>query len=165
MAHASYRFGPFLVDGVAYRLWRGRDALDLTPQLLDLLVYLLEHAGTLVTKDTLLTALWPDANVTDHALFQAVSELRRAIGDDVHAPRYIKTIARRGYRFIAAVTREELYTPTDLAPPHAPAIAAPDPRTVAVLDFENISGDAECAWLATGIGRCVRPRSQTLRAW
>ena len=103
MAQASYRFGPFLVDGVAYRVWRGRDALDLTPQLLDLLVYLLERAGTLVTKDALLTALWPDANVTDNALSQAVSELRRAIGDDVHAPRYIKTIARRGYRFIAAV--------------------------------------------------------------
>jgi DNA-binding winged helix-turn-helix (wHTH) protein/tetratricopeptide (TPR) repeat protein len=155
MASASYRFGPFLVDGVAYRLWRGRDALDLTPQLLDLLVYLLEHAGTLVTKDTLLTALWPDANVTDHALFQAVSELRRAIGDDAHAPRYIKTIARRGYRFIATVAREGLSGPPDPVPLHVPAIAAPDPRTVAVLDFENISGDAECAWLATGIADAV----------
>jgi DNA-binding winged helix-turn-helix (wHTH) protein len=88
MAHASYRFGPFLVDGVAYRLWRGRDALDLTPQLLDLLVYLLEHAGTLVPKDTLLTALWPDANVTDHALFQAVSSCAEPSAMTSHSPRY-----------------------------------------------------------------------------
>src|SRR4051812_888781 len=93
MAQASYRFGPFLVDGVAYRVWRGPDALDLTPQLLDLLVYLLERAGTLVMKDALLDALWPDANVTENAVAQAVSELRRAIGDNVRAPTYIKTIA------------------------------------------------------------------------
>src|SRR5437764_14747743 len=110
MVGVSYRFGPFLVDGVGYRISRGTEPLDLTPQLLDLLLYLLEHAGTLVTKETLLEALWPDANVTDNALAQAVSELRQAIGDDVRAPQYIKTIARRGYRFIAAVERVEAST-------------------------------------------------------
>jgi DNA-binding winged helix-turn-helix (wHTH) protein len=93
MAEASYRFGPFLVDRVGYRILRGSEALDLSPQLLDLLSFLLERAGTLVTKDALLEALWPDANVTDNALAQAVSELRQAIGDDVRAPQYIKTIA------------------------------------------------------------------------
>ena len=88
-----------------------------TPQLLDLLVYLLERAGTLVMKDTLLDALWPDANVTENAVAQAVSELRRAIGDNVRAPRYIKTIARRGYRFIGAVERVGVSTHRD--PEHA----------------------------------------------
>src|SRR5712691_5247150 len=101
MTDASYRFGPFLVDRVGYRVLRGHEVLDLTPQLIDLLLYLLDRAGTLVTKEALLDALWPAANVTDNALAQAVSQLRQAIGDDVHAAAYIKTIARRGYRFIA----------------------------------------------------------------
>jgi|KBSMisStandDraft_5_1062788.scaffolds.fasta_scaffold01200_6 adenylate cyclase len=155
MAQASYRFGPFLVDGVAYRVWRGPDALDLTPQLLDLLVYLLERAGTLVMKDTLLDALWPDANVTENAVAQAVSELRRAIGDNVRAPRYIKTIARRGYRFIGAVERVGISTHLDPERAPVPVTTELDSRTVAVLDFENMSGDAECAWLATGIADAV----------
>ena len=101
MVQASYRFGPFLVDRVGYRMLRGSEALDLTPQLLDLLLYLLERAGTLVTKDALLEALWPDANVTDNALAQAVSELRQALGDNAATPQFIKTVARRGYRFVA----------------------------------------------------------------
>jgi adenylate cyclase len=155
MAQASYRFGPFLVDGVAYRVWRGADALDLTPQLLDLLVYLLERAGTLVMKDVLLDALWPDANVTENAVAQAVSELRRAIGDDVRAPRYIKTIARRGYRFIGAVERVDFSTYRDPERAPVPVTTEPDSRTVAVLDFENMSGDAECAWLSAGIADAV----------
>jgi DNA-binding winged helix-turn-helix (wHTH) protein len=154
MADASYRFGPFLVDRVGYRVLRGSEALDLTPQLLDLLLYLLDRAGTLVTRDALLEALW-HANVTDNALAQAVSELRQAIGDDVHAPKYIKTIARRGYRFIASVERLEASTGHAPARLDPPVMAEHDPRTVAVLDFENVSGEPECAWLAAGIAETV----------
>src|SRR6476661_1707533 len=99
----SYRFGPFVVDATAYRVSRDGSPLELTPKLLDLLLHLVEHAGSLVTKEQLLDALWPDANVTENALTQAVSELRQAIGDDASAPLYIRTVARRGYRFVAAV--------------------------------------------------------------
>jgi len=115
---ASYRFGPFVADRVRYQVLRdpsagsgssratpGDDgrALELTPKLLDLLFHLLDHAGDLVTKETLLEDLWPGANVTDNALAQAVSELRDALGDEPASPRFIKTIARRGYRFIGPV--------------------------------------------------------------
>ena len=155
MAEASYRFGPFLVDRAGYRVLRGSEVLDLTPQLLDLLLYLLDRAGTLVTKDALLEALWPDANVTDNALAQAVSELRQAIGDDVRAPRYIKTIARRGYRFIAAVGRLDIGTARHDVPSGSPETAEYDPRTVAVPDFINVSGAPESAWLAAGIAETV----------
>ena len=145
MAEAAYRFGPFLIDRVGYRVLRGSEVLDLTPQLLDLLLYLLDRAGMLVTKEALLEALWPDANVTDNALAQAVSELRQAIGDDVRAPQYIKTIARRGYRFIASVERVEMCTVQNAVPSDPPATAEYDPRTVAVLDFVNVSGEPEYA--------------------
>src|ERR1700730_19176635 len=99
----NYRFGPFLVDRTRYRVVRHDAVLDLTPKLLDLLLHLLDNAGALVTKEQLLDALWPAANVTDNALAQAVSELRQALGDDAGTPRFIKTVARRGYRFIAPV--------------------------------------------------------------
>ena len=84
---------------------RGNRPLDLTPKLLDLLLHLLDHAGELVSKDDLLDALWRDANVTENALAQAVSDLRDALGDEPASPTYIKTVARRGYRFVAPVRR------------------------------------------------------------
>src|SRR5438105_5851472 len=104
---SGYRFGPFVVDRTRYRALRGDQVLELTPKLLDLLLHLVEHAGALVTKEQLLGALWPGANVTDNALAQAVSELRQALGDAAATPQFIKTVARRGYRFIAPVDRIE----------------------------------------------------------
>ena len=155
MGDASYRFGPFLIDRVGYRVLRGTDILELPPQLLDLLLCLVDRAGSLVTKDALLEALWPNLNVTDNALTQAVSELRQAIGDDSRTPRYIKTVARRGYRFIAPV--ERLAAAAGLAHVAAEASdpAADDPPAVAVLDFTNVTGESTFAWLATGIAETV----------
>ena len=147
---AAYRFGPFLVDRAGYRVLRGQRALDLTPKLLDLLLHLLDHAGELVTKEALLDAIWPDANVTDNALAQAVSELRDALGDEPAAPTYIKTVARRGYRFVAPVT--PLPEP---ASPAAEETVVPADDTLAVLDFTNVTGDADAAWLSAGIAETV----------
>src|SRR6185295_15712420 len=107
----QYSFGPFRADREAYRAWNGPHALELTPKLLGLLFYLLDRPATLVTKEELLDGVWPNANVTDNALAQAVSELREAIGDSAAAPTYIRTVARRGYRFVATVDRVAAQTP------------------------------------------------------
>jgi DNA-binding winged helix-turn-helix (wHTH) protein/Tfp pilus assembly protein PilF len=157
LAPSVYRFGPFHVDRVAYKLTRDGAAVDLTPKLLDLLLHLIDHAGALVTKEQLLDALWPGANVTDNALTQAVSELRQALGDDAAAPQYIKTIARRGYRFVAAVAPA---TAEGAPLPDTPAPAIDD-RAIAILDFTNVTGDPDAAWLAAGIAETV---SADLRA-
>jgi DNA-binding winged helix-turn-helix (wHTH) protein/Tfp pilus assembly protein PilF len=154
MGDAPYGFGPFLLDRIGYRVLRGNETLALPPQLLDLLLYLVERAGQLVTKDALLQALWPNLNVTDNALTQAVSELRLAIGDDSRTPRYIKTVARRGYRFIAPV-RQLAETGSANLVADGPGPAIHDLRTVAVLDFVNVTGDPTFAWLATGIAETV----------
>lgn len=146
----AYTFGPFRADRAAYRVSREERALDLTPKLLDLLFYLLDRPGTLVTKEQLLDGVWPDANVTDNALAQAVSELREALGDSASAPTYIRTVARRGYRFIAPVVEE-----TAPAPGATPPGAGPDSSAVAVLDFTNVTGDAGVAWLSAGIAETV----------
>jgi DNA-binding winged helix-turn-helix (wHTH) protein len=100
MALPSYRFGPFLLDRARYRVVRGDTPLDLSPRLLDLLLFLVERREDLVTKEALLDGLWAGANVTGNALAQAISELRQALGDDAQAPVFIRTVARRGYRFI-----------------------------------------------------------------
>jgi DNA-binding winged helix-turn-helix (wHTH) protein len=153
----DYRFGPFLVDRTGYRVLRGNQVLDLTPKLLDVLVHLLENAGALVTKEQLLDTLWPDANVTDNALTQAVSELRQALGDEASTPKFIKTVARRGYRFIAPVER------VDPAAPAAAAISrtAEEPA-IAVMDFTNVTGEADSAWLSAGIAETVTGDLRTI---
>jgi DNA-binding winged helix-turn-helix (wHTH) protein/Tfp pilus assembly protein PilF len=146
---AAYRFGPFLVDRAGYRVLRGEHQLDLTPKLIDLLLHLLDHAGELVTKEELLEAIWRDANVTDNALAQAVSDLRDALGDEPASPTYIKTVARRGYRFVAPVS-----VLPEPATAH-PAEPAMQEDALAVLDFTNLTGDADAAWLSAGIAETV----------
>ena len=153
LAAAAYRFGPFVVDRTAYRVFEDGRPLELTPKLLDLLIHLIENAGNLVTKEALLDALWPGANVTDKALAQAVSELRQALGDDAGDPRFIKTVARRGYRFVAAV--EPIASQEDPASAEPASAERDDLQSIAVLDFTNVTGDAESAWLSAGIAETV----------
>jgi DNA-binding winged helix-turn-helix (wHTH) protein len=100
----TYRFGPYTLDPAAYRLVRDTEVVQLSPKIIDLLLYLVARHSALVSKEDLFKALWPDVAVTDNALTQAVSELRQALGDDPSNPAYIQTVARRGYRFIAPVT-------------------------------------------------------------
>ena len=159
---ATYRFGPFVLDGSSYRLARDGEPIAISPKIIDLLLYLAARPSTLVSKDELFKALWPDVAVTDNALTQAISELRQALGDDPVKPTYVQTVARRGYRFIAPV---EAIVPR----PAFPADARPEETaavsTVAVLDFENVSGDSSLAWLASGIAETVSNdlRAATLR--
>jgi DNA-binding winged helix-turn-helix (wHTH) protein len=151
----TYRFGPFLADRTTYRVLKGERALDLTPKLLDLLFYLVERPEALVTKEALLDGVWPGANVTDNALAQAVSELRDALGDEPSSPTYIRTVARRGYRFIAPVETAVESRATSSAGHAEESSVSGDRRSVAVLDFANVSGDAEVDWLASGIAETV----------
>jgi DNA-binding winged helix-turn-helix (wHTH) protein/tetratricopeptide (TPR) repeat protein len=152
----TYRFGPYVADRTAYRVSRGEAPVELTPKLLDLLFYLLDHPAALVTKEELLEGVWPGANVTDNALAQAVSDLRDALGDSPATPTYIRTVARRGYRFVAPV---ESAGATPARAPAPVAHAAPPAPTgtlsVAVLDFANVTQDQDIAWLGTGIAETV----------
>src|SRR5262245_12947892 len=104
-----------------------------------------------MTKEQLLDALWPGANVTDNALAQAVSELRVALGDDAGTPQFIKTVARRGYRFIAPVERIE----SAAATPPAPAARDDAQPSIAVMDFVNVTGESDSDWLSAGIAETV----------
>ena len=98
------RFPPFRLDPDNACLWRGAKAIRLTPKAFGVLRCLVERHGQLVTKDLLLGSVWPGIAVGDAVLKVCVREIRKALGDQVGAPRFVATVHRRGYRFIAGVT-------------------------------------------------------------
>lgn len=99
-----YVFGDVRVDLGRLCALRGDSPIPLEPKAFDVLRYLIEHRDRVVTKDELLDAVWAGTFVTPNALTRAVAHLRRALGDDVHDAKFIETISKRGYRFIADVT-------------------------------------------------------------
>src|SRR5918993_5803119 len=161
---ARYRFGPFFLDGASFRLMQGDAPLAASPKVIDLLLYLCARPSTLVSKDELFRALWPDVAVTDNALTQVISELRQTLGDDPAKPRFVQTVARRGYRFIAAVEAVAPASAGAGVQANAPAAVGAAPA-VGVLDFDNVSGDAAFGWLSSGIAETVTNdlRAATLR--
>jgi len=98
-----YRFGPFRLLPNECLLLREAEPVRLTPRAFDLLRLLVESAGHLKSRDELVEALWPTTVVGERSLAWNVSAVRKALGDDRAAPRYIETVPRRGYRFIAPV--------------------------------------------------------------
>jgi DNA-binding winged helix-turn-helix (wHTH) protein/TolB-like protein len=190
-----FSFGPFRLERESYRLLRDDAPVSMSPKAIDLLFLFASRPSTLITKDDILQALWPGIAVTDNAITQVVSDLRQALGDSPASPRYIQTVPRRGYRFIARVVHDEAArgpeagrarAATDAAAPvarapTAPAAAAagsPDAgaarapgsagargpvRTIAVLDFTNVTGDADVAWLSAGIAETVTNDLRSIR--
>ena len=95
-----YRFGPFTLDSARRRLFRDGELILAPSKALDVLQVLLENRGRTVEKDDLMGRVWPDTIVEEANLTQSIFMLRRALGDEPSDPRYISTIARRGYRFV-----------------------------------------------------------------
>src|SRR3982750_5040621 len=119
---AAFRFDRFHLDPADRRLLDGDVAVDLNARYLDALTLLVGDAGKLVSKDRFLDEVWRGVPVTDEALTQCVKTLRRQLGDDAARPRFIETVPKHGYRFIAPVDRiENDGTRTSRAP------AAPTP--------------------------------------
>ena len=104
-ASPGYVFGDFVLERAQQEV-RRRDGspLNLSPRLFNALLLFVEHAGELLDKDALMRALWPGLVVDENSLSQVVSGLRRALADDPVASRYIQTVPRRGFRFVATVT-------------------------------------------------------------
>ncbi len=123
---APIAFGPFVLDAGQARLTRDGAALALNGRPLQVLALLAARAGQLVDKDAVLDGVWGHRHVTESVLKGAVNTLRMALGDDAKAPRYIETVPRRGYRFIAPVAAVAPAAAGAAAP--APAGNLPPPR-------------------------------------
>jgi pimeloyl-ACP methyl ester carboxylesterase/DNA-binding winged helix-turn-helix (wHTH) protein len=143
-------FAEFRLDPERGQLLRGATPVALTPKAFALLEYLATRAGRLVSKQELLDAIWPNVFVGEAVLKGTIRDVRRALGDDSHAPQFIQTAHRRGYRFVAPVVAEDGHT--QAAPPAAgPAVV---PRTAAVTPRVSYarSGSVNIAYEVVGAG-------------
>jgi DNA-binding winged helix-turn-helix (wHTH) protein len=100
---ASVCFGACQLDVQHVQVWRDHHEVKLTGKAFAVLCYFVDHPGQLVTKDDLFAAAWPETIVSDATLASCIQEVRQALGDDAKQPRYIETVHRRGFRFIAEV--------------------------------------------------------------
>src|SRR5690242_16222015 len=102
---ASFAFENFVLDTGDRRLRAGGDPVELNGRYFDALALLVAHQGKLVSKDHFLSEVWRGVPVTDEALTQCIKTLRRELGDNASSPRFIETVPKHGYRFIAPVRR------------------------------------------------------------
>jgi DNA-binding winged helix-turn-helix (wHTH) protein/Tol biopolymer transport system component len=100
------RFADIEIDVQNLRVTAGGEIRPMEPKCFRLLLFLLENPGRVLPKEEIMGAVWPDAFVSDNSLAQAVTQVRKALGDDPKAPRYIETVPSVGYRFVADFNRE-----------------------------------------------------------
>lgn len=123
-----YRFQDIEVNSLQRSLKKGGEEQYVRHQSFDLLLYFLEQRQRLITKEELVKRFWQDTAVTDNALVQCIADIRKVLGDDSRHPRFIRTIPKVGYRFIAAAEVDERELPHD-NPARAQAIdSATEPR-------------------------------------
>jgi DNA-binding winged helix-turn-helix (wHTH) protein/Tol biopolymer transport system component len=122
----EYRFGPFRMDVASMQLWKEDTPVPLPPKAFDTLRVLIANRHRLVPKDELLSAVWPNTFVSEESVHQNITSLRRVLGDDHSQPKYIATVARRGYRFVGTAEPRFSAGPADRQPP---PVASPDNAT------------------------------------
>jgi DNA-binding winged helix-turn-helix (wHTH) protein/tetratricopeptide (TPR) repeat protein len=138
-----YEFGDFSVDAAKRQLrGRGGVSVPLTTKAFETLLYLVGRSGTVLDKDELIGAIWPDTIVEENNLTQTISSLRRALGESRAEHRYIMTVPGRGYCFVADVRTRQ---------PHAPTPTASALRTMAVLPFQPLVAEYRDAALELGM--------------
>jgi TolB-like protein/Tfp pilus assembly protein PilF len=150
------RFGTFEIDLRARELRKGGIRIRLQDQPFEILALMLERPGEVVSRDELRERLWPSGTFVDfeHSLNAAVKRLRAALGDDADNPRFVETLHKRGYRFIAAVEPERGQPLRNLHVVRPPVSRAPsDTRSVrlVVLPFANLSNDPTQEYFSDGL--------------
>jgi adenylate cyclase len=148
-----YFFERYTLDTGLRELLRGTEVLTVAPQVFDLLEYLIRNKDRVVSKDDLIQTIWNGRSVSDAALTTRLNVVRNAIGDSGEEQRLIKTLPRRGFRFVAAVQQDEksIESAEKGVHPAQPLLSLPDKPSIAVLPFQNLSDDSEQEYFADGM--------------
>jgi TolB-like protein/Tfp pilus assembly protein PilF len=155
----QFLFEHYVLDPERRELTQRSEVISIGPQVFDLLAYLVKNRERVVSKDDLLQEVWGGRIVSESTLTSHINAVRKAIGDSGEDQRIIRTISRKGFRFVATVTetqsRDGSRAP-EVGPATANEIAAqgpslPDKPSIAVLPFLNLSGDPEQQYFADGV--------------
>jgi len=134
-------FGPFRLDATGRALFRGARMVPIPPKAADTLLFLVQNAGRVVTKEQLLATVWRDTFVEEGSLTRSISLLRKLLHDRAQGHEYIVTVPKRGYRFAARVEQT-----ADRESPSGPAKVM-----LAVLPFVDLSGDERYGYFSDGL--------------
>jgi DNA-binding winged helix-turn-helix (wHTH) protein/tetratricopeptide (TPR) repeat protein len=156
-AYKMRRFQSFRLDTANHCLWHGEDRADLAPKAFDVLRYLVEHAGRLVTPDELLEALWPETYVNPEGLRRYIQEIRKVLKDRADKPVFIETLPKRGYQFVAPILEDSISHPLHLPPETAKKIVGRE-TTLAELHLclsKAVGGQRQIVFITgePGIGK------------
>ena len=150
-----YLFEEFVFDAERRELHRGPEIVRTTPQVFDLLDYLIRNRERVVSKDDLVNAIWKGRIISDAALTTRLNAARSVIGDSGEEQRLIKTLPRKGYRFIGTVRESDqpsrVEATSDEQVDHPSTLALPDRPSVAVLPFTILSSDPDQEYFADGV--------------
>ena len=144
-------FGDFILDRADERLTGPSGSVRIGHKAYRVLCALLDADGQLVTKDGLFENVWDGTIVSESALTSVIKELRRALGDDRHSPRFIESVYGRGYRFLAPLSTPERLTGTAHRPDHRPQAQLSSKPSIAVMPFANLGGSQDDDYFASGM--------------
>jgi TolB-like protein/tetratricopeptide (TPR) repeat protein len=152
-----YMFQDYSLDVERRELRRRMDLVAVEPQVLDLLQHLIRNRDHVVSKDELIAAVWHGRIVSESALSSRITAVRHAVGDSGEQQRLIRTIARKGFRFVGEIqemTSEDsgsANSASQMSVKATPTLLLPDKPSIAVLPFQNLSGDLEQEYFADGV--------------
>jgi len=156
----EYRFGPYTLEPAERRIsGDGNARIELTAKAFDLLVLLVSRGGQLVTKDEILDEVWQDVNIAESNVTTTISMIRKALREDSEH-RYVETIPKKGYRFIAPVSLEVAGARPVEEPPQAATVPVANPESVSWRQFFTL-GLVAMALLVVGVGLWFWHSSQT----
>jgi TolB-like protein len=168
----QFLFANHVLDTDRRELLRDSEPVAIEPQVFDLLVYLVQNCDRLVSKSDLIASVWGGRIVADSTLISRINAARKALGDSGENQKLIRTVARKGFRFVGTVRAQ----PNGAEPARAlgpatdeiyqrsrPALPLPDRPAIAVLPFINMSGDPEQEYFSDGISEDIVTALSKLR--